>query len=213
MPPSKTLRILPNVSLHDYIDGELFCSFDIITAPANHRPDWRPTNSARGWTLEESGRRVTEAESNLVRPGVNGLPYEWESYLFAWRASVDASARLRGSDELLHFMTAASVSFEYRQKPYAKTTLVDLVSTQPLSDQLLKDPAKFDAEVIGALFQGHPLANSFVLPIHLQANLGFEVIVTPQDREALNRLRSKLGEAERLTFRVGLRGLHKRPVV
>lgn len=203
-------------NLHDYVDNELFGSVDIVGDPQRVPADnhtWMPLNNSRGMACDESGRVVTDADSNLVSPGYVGLPHAWEAWLVAWRASVIAPAAVLASEALSAFAASANARFEYGQKMYASLPLAELLKAAPLNDVTFGKLSDQWPDAVTAFFQGTPVIGTFITPIHLQDNRDFNVVLRG-DPAATTALRETLtAHKATLTIRVFLRGLHKRPVV
>lgn len=203
--------------LHDYVDNELFGSVDIVgdpqRVPANNRT-WMPLSNTYGMACDESGRAVTDADSNLVMPGYNGLPQGWESWLVAWRAAIIAPAAVLASDALTAFAASTSARFEYSQKMYASLPLAELLKAAPLNDVAFGELPDQWPDAVTAFFKGTPVIGTFITPIHLQERRDFNVVLRGGDPAVTAALRETLTAHEAtLTIRVFLRGLHKRPVV
>lgn len=203
-------------NLYDYVDNELFGSVDIVgnpqRVPANNRT-WRPLSNTASVACDESGRTVTDADSNLARPGYIGLPQGWESWLVAWRATLIAPAAVLTSDALTAFAASTSARFECSQKMRASAPLAELLKAAPLSDVTFGKLPDQWSDVVAAFLRGTPSVGTFVIPIHLQENRNFDVVLHG-DPAATAALRETLtAHKATLTIRVFLRGLHKRPVV
>lgn len=203
-------------NLHDYVDNELFGSVDIVgnpqRVPANNYT-WTPLNNVRGMACDESGRAVTDADSNLATPGYNGLPQAWESWLVAWRASIAAPAEVLASETLSAFTASAHARFEYRQKTYAALPLVELLKAAPLGDVAFGKLSDQWPDAAAAFFKGTPVIGTFVTPIHLQERCDFGVTIRGNPDATATLRETLLTHKATLTIRVFLRGLHKRPVV
>lgn len=203
------------IGISEYIDGEMYASFDVTEVGQQYH--WEPFDFWYGQRIEDSrpiGRTATKADTNLVRAGNCGLPRDWESYIYAWRASLEAPAALAESDEMRAFLAASSATFHYLGRRFANTSLADLIRTRPLPD-LAAEGERIPAidMFVKNFFEGQPLPNTFIIPIRLIAQHQFGVSVEAGDTRALQHLRTKIGPKDRVTIRIGLRGLHKRPVV
>ena len=207
---------LPAFNLHEYVDNELFGSADIVGDPQRvpvNNCTWMPFNNSRGMACDESGRVVTDADSNLVRPGYSGLPRDWASWLVAWRASVAAPAEVLASEALSAFVTSAHARFEYCQKTYASLPLAELLKAAPLNDVAFGKLPDQWSKAVTAFFKGTPVIGTFVVPIHLQEQHSFGVQIQG-DPKATAALRTALtAHKATLTILVFLRGLHQRPVL
>ena len=203
-------------NLHEYVDNELFGSVDIVGDPQRvpvNNCTWMPFNNSRSMACDESGRVVTDADSNLVRPGYSGLPQAWESWLVAWRASLVAPAEVLASEVLSAFTASAHARFEYRQKTYASLPLAELLKAAPLGDVAFgKLPSQWP-DAAAAFFKGTPIIGTFVTPIHLQERCDFGVTIRGNPDATATLRETLVAHQAVLTIRVFLRGLHKRPVV
>ena len=203
-------------NLHEYVDNELFGSVDIVGDPQRvpvNNCTWLPFNNSRSMACDESGRVVTDADSNLVRPGYSGLPQAWESWLVAWRASLVAPAEVLASEVLSAFTASAHARFEYRQKTYASLPLAELLKAAPLGDVAFgKLPSQWP-DAAAAFFKGTPIIGTFVTPIHLQERCDFGVTIRGNPDATATLRETLVAHQAVLTIRVFLRGLHKRPVV
>jgi hypothetical protein len=113
-----------------------------------------PLSNTYGMACDESGRAVTAADSNLARPGYNGLLQDWESWLVAWRASVAAPAEVLASEALSTFVTSAHARFEYCQKTYASLPLAELLKAAPLNGVAFGKLPDQWSEAVTAFFKG-----------------------------------------------------------
>ena len=203
-------------NLHEYVDNELFGSVDIVGDPQRvpvNNCTWMPFNNSRSMACDESGRVVTDADSNLVRPGYSGLPQAWESWLVAWRASLVAPAEVLASEVLSAFTASAHARFEYRQKTYASLPLAELLKAAPLGDVAFgKLPSQWP-DAAAAFCKGTPIIGTFVTPIHLEERCDFGVTIRGNPDATATLRETLVAHQAVLTIRVFLRGLHKRPVV
>lgn len=207
------------LDIKEWIDTELFGSFDVVASPTIAGTRWYPLEVAPGRQLQESTRAATYADSNLPRPASMGLLQDWAMHIVAWRATVDAPSQILTSNVLAAFLAEASARLGYNGLAYRHTTLADLIRTDRLAATVRKEieealmPGEAQPPVITQLLDRLVLPGTLMLPLRLVHHIGFEVMVEAPRVDTL-ALRSELAKTDaRVTVRVYLRGLLKRPIV
>lgn len=202
---------------YDWVDTELFGSFDIVAKPLRVPPDnhvWSPFDAPINARHDESGQVITRADSNTPRAGYNGLPWGWEAYIVGWRAVVeDTAAGLTGAQALAVFTATTAVRLECNGKNYRTTTLADLTRGLPMGDVAAADTQSAPwRNMVARVLMGDPPLHTMVIPLHLLENLSFHVVVEG-DPDATAALRATLKPQDRLIVRIYLRCFLKRVVV
>lgn len=87
---------------------------------------------------------ATVAHTNIPRDGMGGLPKDWAQLVMRWRAVINEPL----TPEVLDFLQSCSVRFIYSDKPYAQSTLLDLVhAPQPVGNVLMSELMSYQVDV------------------------------------------------------------------
>ena len=198
----------------EYVDTELYATLDLIGDDPAKKPRyaWRPFEASQGVAIEESGRRATQADTSLHRPAYMGLPQDWQAYVFGWRASVEGAKAIIESDEVAAWAAATVCVFSYREKPYTRLPLSELLRAP--AAVLDEDKKKGPPEKAKTLEWMERLSRGYItLPVLLHCNLQFSVDVSTEDSSTLFALRTLLARGERvLKVRIFLRCYLRRPI-
>ncbi len=214
------------ISLADWIDDRLFGVIQLSNAQSTPLECFGAGLSQQ---IPGGTRTLTQADTNLQRPGSNGLQQAYEMLVFsigiefmrACRPPTGATQPVLSDgsgalSEPLRYDTYFQINrvtdcqFKYREKVYAE----GLPENFPQGHGGWINVTSSDFEVV---VNGRPTPdarNSMVLPIRLQENLSFKLVFYPQGPLAISQLATDGGT--NLTFvdvRGELNGPYKRPVV
>lgn len=214
------------ISLADWIDDRVFGTIQLSNGQSSSLECFGAGLSQQ---IPGGTRTLNTADTNLQRPGSNGLPQAYELLVFsigidfvrACRAQTggtqpvaqDTSGALSEPVRMTTFFQInrlVNVQFKYREKVYAEGVPVNF----PNGRGAWINTTSSDFEVVN---NGRPdprSRNSMVLPIRLQENLSFKLVVNPQ--QALVISQDATDGSTDLTFvdmKGELNGLYKRPVV
>lgn len=226
--PGTTTFTLQNgdvISLADWIDDRLFGAIQLSNSQSTSLECF---GAGLSQTIPGGTRTLTTADTNLQRPGSNGLPQAYEMLVFsigiefmrAMRATTagavviaDGSGALSEPVRVTTFFQinrVTNVQFKYREKVYAE----GLIENFPQGHGMWINTTTSDFEVVQNSRPTPDARNAMVLPIRLQENLSFKLVFSPQSPLAISQDATDGGTD--LTFvdvRGELNGPYKRPVV
>lgn len=226
--PGTTTFTLQNgdvISLADWIDDRLFGAIQLSNAQSTSLECF---GAGLSQTIPGGTRTLTTADTNLQRPGSNGLPQAYEMLVFsigiefmrAMRANssgqvvlADGSGALSEPIRMTTFFQinrVTNVQFKYREKVYAE----GIIENFPQGHGEWINVTTSDFEVVQNSRPTPDARNAMVLPIRLQENLSFKLVFSPQAPLAISQDATDGGTD--LTFvdvRGELNGPYKRPVV
>jgi hypothetical protein len=204
------------IALVDWIDDRLYGTIELANGDATPVEAF---SAALSQQIPGGTRSMTKVDTNVPRAGSNGLPQSYEMLVFsigvkavrAMRAATLASfsdpvrlATLFGLDRLLH------VEMKYRDKSYSEGVIQDY----PQGHGYYVTTTASDQEIAQNGVPSPRDRNAMVLPIRLQENLGYKVVLSPADTLTIAQPASDggtvLGFADIKTY---FYGLYKRPVV
>jgi len=214
------------ISLADWIDDRVFSTIQLSNGQSGSLECFGAGLSQQ---IPGGTRTLTSADTNLQRPGSNGLPQAYELLVFSIGIDFVRACRPQtgqaqpvfgdGSGALSEPLRNATffginrltnIQFKYREKTYAEGVPVNF----PNGRGAWINVTTSDFEVVN---NGRPdprSRNSMVLPIRLQENLSFKLVFAPQSPLIIAQDASDGGTD--LTFvdaKGELNGLYKRPVV
>lgn len=214
------------ISLADWIDDRVFGTVQLSNGQSTALECFGAGLSQQ---IPGGTRTLTTADTNLQRPGSNGLPQAYELLVFSIGIDLVRACRPQTSQsqpvladgsgalsEGVRFTTffqinrLTNIQFKYREKVYAEGVIVNF----PNGRGQYINVTSSDFEVVN---NGRPDArsrNSMVLPIRLQENLSFKLVFSPQSSLVISQDATDGGTD--LTFvdaKGELNGLYKRPVV
>lgn len=221
-----TLQDGTAISLADWIDDRLFGAIQLSNAQSTSLECF---GAGLSQTIPGGSRTLTTADTNLQRPGSNGLPQAYEMLVFSIGIEFIRACRPQtgGTQPVLADGTGAlsepvrmttffqinrvtNVQFKYREKVYAE----GIPENFPQGHGEWINTTTSDFEVVQNSRPTPDARNSVVLPIRLQENLSFKLVFSPQAPLAIAQLATDGGT--NLTFvdvRGELNGPYKRPVV
>lgn len=214
------------ISLADWIDDRLFGAIQLSNTQSTSLELF---GAGLSQTIPGGARTLTTADTNLQRPGSNGLPQAYEMLVFSIGIEFLRACRPQtgGTNPVLADGTGAlsepvrmttffqinrvtNVQFKYREKVYAE----GLVENFPQGHGEWINTTTSDFEVVQNSRPTPDARNAMVLPIRLQENLSFKLVFSPQ--AALPISQDATDGGTDLTFvdvRGELNGPYKRPVV
>lgn len=214
------------IALADWIDDRVYGTIQLSNGQSGSLECFGAGLSQQ---IPGGTRTLTTADTNLQRPGSNGLPQAYELLVFsigidfvrACRAQsgqsnpviADGSGALSEplrNSTFFGINRMTNIQFKYREKVYAEGVPINF----PNGRGAYIDVTSSDFEVVN---NGRPdphSRNSMVLPVRLQENLSFKVVYAPQSPLVISQDATDGGTD--LTFvdaKTELNGLYKRPVV
>jgi hypothetical protein len=214
------------IALADWIDDRVF---GVVQLSNGQSGSLECFGAGLSQQIPGGTRTLTTADTNLQRPGSNGLPQAYELLVFsigidfvracrpqtggAQPVIADGSGALSEplrNSTFFGINRITNIQFKYREKVYAEGVPVNF----PNGRGAYINVTSSDFEVVN---NGRPdprSRNSMVLPVRLQENLSFKVVFAPQSPLAISQLATDGGT--NLTFvdaKTELNGLYKRPVV
>jgi hypothetical protein len=216
------------ISLADWIDDRVYGTIQLSNGLSTSLECFGAGISQQ---IPGGTRTLTTADTNLQRPGSNGLPQAYELLVFsigidlvrACRPPTGQAQPVIGDgagalSDPVNYRTffginrLTNVQFKYREKVYAEGVIVNfpngrgawIVTTSP------------DFQYVN---NGRPdprSRNAMVLPIRIQENLSFKLVFNPQSPLLIAQPPSDGALQPVLNFvdvKAELNGLYKRPVV
>lgn len=220
-----TLQDGTAISLADWIDDRLFGAIQLSNAQSTSLECF---GAGLSQTIPGGTRTLTTADTNLQRPGSNGLPQAYEMLVFSIGIEFIRAVRANNSQQVVlpdgngalsepvrmttffQINRVTNVQFKYREKVYAE----GIPENFPQGHGEWINTTTSDFEVVQNSRPTPDARNSVVLPIRLQENLSFKLVFSPQAPLSIAQAASD-GGAD-LTFvdvRGELNGPYKRPVV
>lgn len=187
----KTTLKMPDgtiIYLADYIEKSLYSS--LIIEP--EKPNCNPIelfSYGLSQQIVGSSRLATRIHTNVPRAGYSGLPQAWSGVVFGWRATTDVD-----TPEFRRWAMRTLCQFRYNRRVKMEASLFELLR-RPIQDEA--DCSEFNG------FEP-PRDSPFMVPIRLDENLEFAVIIESQlkaSEEFVNTLK------EDVLIRVHLDGL------
>ncbi len=214
------------ISLADWIDDRVYGAIQLSNGQSGSLECFGAGLSQQ---IPGGTRTLTSTDTNLQRPGSNGLPQAYELLVFsigidfvracrpqtgqAQPVIADGSGALSEplrNSTFFGINRVTNIQFKYREKVYAEGVPVNF----PNGRGAWINATSSDFEVVN---NGRPdprSRNSMVLPIRLQENLSFKLVFAPQSPLAIAQQASDGGTALAFVDAKGeLNGLFKRPVV
>jgi hypothetical protein len=228
--PGTSTLVLPDgsvIELADWIDDRYFGTVQLNNGQ-NTPVD--AFSAGRSQQIPNGTRTMTKVDTNIPRPGPNGLPqaYAMLVYTLAVKAVramrpptgiaqpvlADGAGALSNPlrlQTLFSIDRVCSLQFEYRDKIYSQ----GVMQNYPQGHGFYVFATTSDFEIAQ---NGVPSPRdrwSMVLPIHIEENLGYKMTIQPEATLVVNQVPSD-ASATNLTFvdlKVEMVGLIKRPVV
>lgn len=168
--PTLTLANGVQLSLADYTWDSLRSAF--VVDPQGEGDRWVAFSYGPSQRIVGGSFTANRAHTNVPRNGDSGLPKDWAMFVRRWRAHCDMPLLT----PLLNFAAETTVEFQYNDKRYASSTLLDLLMGQ---QHIADDDTRPHADVMG-------------LPVHMREGLNYEVVVECRSSSALDELREHL---------------------
>lgn len=226
--PGTTSLIVNGQALQiaDWIDDRLYSTVQFSNGQTSPVEAF---TAGRGNQVAGGNRLATRVDTNVPKAGDNGLPQDWEMYVYgvciqmvrAMRpvtatglcALADGSGAFSDPARLTTLFAWQRVTYvevNYNGKAYSKGTPADYPQGRGIS--LFATTANVELAQLGVPSPRD--RNSMVLPINLRMGLGYNVGLNPEAPVVINQVPTD-GSATNLTFadvRVDFVGLIKRTV-
>lgn len=214
------------IALADWIDDRVF---GVVQLSNGQSGSLECFGAGLSQQIPGGTRTLSSADTNLQRPGSNGLPQAYELLVFSIGIDFIRACRPQTSqsqpvaqdtsgalseplrnDTFFGINRLTNIQFKYREKVYAEGIPVNF----PNGRGAWINVTSSDFEVVNNGFVDPRSRNSMVLPIRLQENLSFKLVFSPSQPLIISQDATDGGVD--LTFvdaRGELNGLFKRPVV
>lgn len=204
------------IALADWVDDRLYGTVELASADATPVEAFSAGVSQQ---IPGGTRSMTKVDTNIPRPGSNGLPQAYEMLIFS--IGIKAVRATRGAaldsfsdpvrvntlfqlDRLLH------IEMKYREKTYAEGVVQDF----PQGHGFSVFSTMSDFEIAQNGITSPRDRNAMVLPVRLQENLGYKVVYSPAAALTIAQPASDGGANLTIVdFKTYFYGLYKRPVV
>lgn len=214
------------ISLVDWIDDRYYGAVQLGNGQSTQVEAFSANQSQQ---IPGGTRSLTLADTNIPRAGSNGLPQSYEMLVFsiglkAVRACrpqtgqsqpslADGSGALSAPtrlNTLFQIDRVTACEFKYREKTYAQGVIQDF----PTGHGFYVFSTASDYDIAQNGIPSPRDRNAMVLPIRLEENLGYKMVIAPATPLSIAQPAADGGTA--LSFvdlKVYLYGLIKRPVV
>lgn len=214
------------IALVDWIDDRYYAVVQLSNAQATPVEAF---SAALSQQIPGGTRSVTAVDTNIPRAGSNGLPQAYEMLVFSiGMKAVRACRPVTGGTQpqladgggalsdpvrlatLFQIDRLCALEFKYREKTYAQGVMQDF----PQGHGFYVFSTASDMEIAQNGIPSPRDRNAMVLPIRLQENLGYKMVISPAAALGIAQPASdggaNLGFVDIKTY---LYGLIKRPVV